>query len=178
MLAGALYGDPSARIAVLGITGTSGKTTTSYLVRAGLQAAGVVSGLVGTVATAIGDELLPATFTTPEAPELQALLAVMAERGVSTAVLEVSSHALELGRVDGIEFAVGAFTNLSQDHLDFHPDMAAYFAAKAKLFDGRAQQAVVVVDDEWGRALAEHRRARHDHRGDRSGDHRRALAGR
>jgi UDP-N-acetylmuramoyl-L-alanyl-D-glutamate--2,6-diaminopimelate ligase len=153
-LAGVVYGDPSARLAVVGITGTSGKTTTSYLVRAGLSAANAVSGLIGTVATVIGDEVIPAGFTTPEAPDLQALLAVMAERGASSVVMEVSSHALELGRVNGIGFAIAAFTNLSQDHLDFHPDMPAYFAAKARLFDGRAQRAIVVVDDEWGVRMA------------------------
>jgi UDP-N-acetylmuramoyl-L-alanyl-D-glutamate--2,6-diaminopimelate ligase len=153
-LAGIVYGDPSSRLSVVGITGTSGKTTTSYLVRAGLSAAGAVSGLIGTVATMIGDEVIPAGFTTPEAPDLQALLAVMAERGASSVVMEVSSHALELGRVNGIGFAIAAFTNLSQDHLDFHPDMEAYFAAKARLFDGRAQRAIVVVDDDWGTRMA------------------------
>lgn len=153
-VASAVYGEPSSRLAVIGITGTSGKTTTSYLVRAGLAAAGSVSGLIGTVATVIGDEVIPAGFTTPEAPQLQAVLAVMAERGASSVVMEVSSHALELGRVDGTAFTIAAFTNLSQDHLDFHPDLAAYFAAKARLFDGRAQQAVVMVDDDWGRQIA------------------------
>jgi UDP-N-acetylmuramoyl-L-alanyl-D-glutamate--2,6-diaminopimelate ligase len=153
-VAAAIYGEPSRRLAVLGITGTSGKTTTSYLVRAGLAAAGSISGLIGTVATVIDEQTIATGFTTPEAPELQALLAVMAERGASSVVMEVSSHALELGRVDGIDFAVAAFTNLSQDHLDFHPDMEAYFAAKARLFDGRAAAAVIVVDDEAGRRLA------------------------
>ncbi len=153
-VAAAVYGQPSHRLAVIGITGTSGKTTTSYLVRAGLTAAGSVSGLIGTVATMIGSEFMPAGFTTPEAPQLQALLAVMAERGASSVVMEVSSHALELRRVDGIEFAAAGFTNLSQDHLDFHPDLEAYFAAKARLFDGRARRAVVMVDDEWGRRIA------------------------
>ena len=127
----------------------------------------------------IGDEVLPAGFTTPEAPELQALLAVMAERGASTVVMEVSSHALELGRVDGIRFAVAAFTNLSQDHLDFHPDMEAYFAAKARLFDGRAQRAVVVVDDELGRADGRRSPGRRpDHGQHRSRSAPRALVGR
>jgi UDP-N-acetylmuramoyl-L-alanyl-D-glutamate--2,6-diaminopimelate ligase len=154
LLSAAIYGYPSRRLAVIGITGTSGKTTTSYLVRAGLSAAGTVSGLVGTVGTLIGDDEIKTGFTTPEAPDLQALLAVTAERGASSVVMEVSSHALELGRADGINFTVAAFTNLSQDHLDFHPDMASYFAAKAKLFDGRAQLAVVVVDDEWGERMA------------------------
>src|SRR6266581_533274 len=139
---------------VLGITGTSGKTTTAYLVRAGLTAAGIVSGLIGTVATLIGDEAVKTGFTTPEAPDVQALLAVMRERGAAAVAMEVSSHALAMGRADGIDFAVVAFTNLSQDHLDFHRDMDDYFAAKARLFDGRARTAIVVVDDEWGRRLA------------------------
>jgi UDP-N-acetylmuramoyl-L-alanyl-D-glutamate--2,6-diaminopimelate ligase len=153
-LAAAVYGEPSSRLAVVGITGTSGKTTTTYLVRAGLQAAGITSGLIGTVATLIDDESVDTGFTTPEAPDLQALLAVMAERAVSTVVMEVSSHALALGRADGVDFAVGAFTNLSQDHLDLHGDMESYFAAKSRLFDGRARSAIVMVDDDWGLRLA------------------------
>jgi len=153
-VAARIHGDPSTRLAVLGITGTSGKTTTAYLLEAGLRAAGASTGLLGTVESRIGDERLPSTFTTPEAPDLQALLAVMVERGVTQLPMEVSSHALALGRVGGTAFAVGAFTNLSQDHLDFHRGMADYFATKALLFDGRAAREVVCVDDEWGRRLA------------------------
>ncbi|MEP6852834.1 MAG: UDP-N-acetylmuramoyl-L-alanyl-D-glutamate--2,6-diaminopimelate ligase [bacterium] len=149
-----VFGRPSRRLAVVGITGTSGKTTTTFLVRAGLAAVGRPAGIIGTVGAFAGDEPLVAGLTTPEAPRTQALLAVMAERGMAAAVMEVSSHALALHRADGIEFAVGAFTNLSQDHLDFHRDMDDYFEAKARLFDGRARRAVVVVDDERGRALA------------------------
>ncbi|MQA14454.1 MAG: UDP-N-acetylmuramoyl-L-alanyl-D-glutamate--2,6-diaminopimelate ligase [Pseudonocardiaceae bacterium] len=149
-----IYGDPSDRLAVLGITGTSGKTTVTYLLEEGLRAAGAATGLLGTVETRIGTQRLPSAFTTPEAPDLQALLAVMAERGVTHLPMEVSSHALSLGRVGGTGFAVGAFSNLSQDHLDFHPGMADYFAAKALLFDGRAAREVVCIDDEWGRRLA------------------------
>ncbi len=152
-VAAAVYGTPSSSLAVAGVTGTSGKTTTTYLVRAGLNAAGRTSGLIGTVGTVIGDETFGPGLTTPEAPDLQALLAVMVERGVDGVAMEVSSHALALHRADGIEFAVGAFTNLSQDHLDFHADMAEYFAAKARLFDGRSRTPIVVVDDEWGRRL-------------------------
>jgi UDP-N-acetylmuramoyl-L-alanyl-D-glutamate--2,6-diaminopimelate ligase len=152
-LAARIYGEPAARMAVLGITGTSGKTTTSYLLEAGLRAAGAATGLLGTVQARIGDMVLPSTFTTPEAPDLQALLALMVERGVTHLPMEVSSHALALGRVAGTRFAVAAFTNLSQDHLDFHHDMEDYFAAKAALFDGRAVSEVVCVDDEWGRRL-------------------------
>jgi UDP-N-acetylmuramoyl-L-alanyl-D-glutamate--2,6-diaminopimelate ligase len=148
-----VYGEPSKAMNVLGVTGTSGKTTTTFLMRAGLRAAGRVPGLIGTVATMIGPDDIKTGFTTPEAPELQALLAVMREHGVTDVAMEVSSHALAMGRVGGIEFAVGAFTNLSEDHLDFHADMEDYFRAKAALFDvsGRA---VVVVDDVWGRRLA------------------------
>lgn len=153
-IAARIYGDPSDRLAVLGVTGTSGKTTTSYLLEAGLRAAGTSTGLLGTVESRIGDRRLPATFTTPEAPDLQALLAVMVEHGVTHLPMEVSSHALALGRASGITFTVGAFTNLSRDHLDFHPDLEDYFAAKALLFDGRARHEVVCIDDEWGRRLA------------------------
>ncbi len=149
-----IYGWPSRAMSVIGITGTSGKTTTGFLVRAGLAAAGMQSGLIGTVATLIGDDVIKTGFTTPEAPDVQALLAVMRERDARAVAMEVSSHALAMGRADGIDFAVGAFTNLSQDHLDFHRDMPDYFAAKARLFDGRARTPVIVVDDEWGRRLA------------------------
>jgi UDP-N-acetylmuramoyl-L-alanyl-D-glutamate--2,6-diaminopimelate ligase len=153
-VAAQVYGRPSHDLPVIGVTGTSGKTTTTYLVRAGLQAAGRQSGLIGTIATLIGDEVVRTGFTTPEAPDIQALLAVMRESGASAVAAEVSSHALAMGRADGIEFAVAAFTNLSQDHLDFHADMPEYFAAKARLFDGRARAAVIVTDDEWGRRMA------------------------
>jgi UDP-N-acetylmuramoyl-L-alanyl-D-glutamate--2,6-diaminopimelate ligase len=148
-----IYGEPSLQLSVLGVTGTSGKTTTSYLVDAGLRAAGLTTGLIGTVETRIAGERLVSGFTTPEAPDLQALLAVMLERGVTHVPMEVSSHALALGRANGTRFAVGAFTNLSQDHLDFHHDMAEYFAAKSLLFDGRSTTEVVVVDSAWGQAL-------------------------
>ncbi|PZS30653.1 MAG: UDP-N-acetylmuramoyl-L-alanyl-D-glutamate--2,6-diaminopimelate ligase [Pseudonocardiales bacterium] len=153
-VAAEIYGRPSHELPVLGVTGTSGKTTTTFLVRAGLQAAGRPSGLIGTIATLIGDEVVKTGFTTPEAPDIQALLAVMRECGATVVAAEVSSHALAMGRAEGIEFALGAFTNLSQDHLDFHADMAEYFAAKARLFDGRARSAVIVTDDEWGRRMA------------------------
>jgi len=131
----AIYGDPSRRLEVIAVTGTSGKTTTGYLLEAALTAT-------------------KSLLTTPEAPDLQALFAVMVEQGVTAVAMEVSSHALSLGRVAGTTFAVGAFTNLSQDHLDFHPDMESYFRAKAMLFDGRAAAGVIDVDDEYGRRLA------------------------
>mgnify|MGYP001083949256 CR=1 FL=1 len=157
-LAARVYGDPSRRLRVIGVTGTSGKTTTCYLLEGALAAAGQRTGLIGTVAARIDGEQLPSTLTTPEAPDLQALFAVMAQRGVDAVAMEVSSHALAQGRVAGTAFAVGAFTNLSQDHLDFHGDMEGYFAAKRLLFDGRASAEVVVVDDEYGRRLAAERR--------------------
>ncbi|MBV8929678.1 MAG: UDP-N-acetylmuramoyl-L-alanyl-D-glutamate--2,6-diaminopimelate ligase [Mycobacteriaceae bacterium] len=157
-LAAAVYGNPSERLSVIGVTGTSGKTTTTYLVEAGLRAAGRTAGLIGTVGIRIDGADQPSALTTPEAPALQALLAGMVERGVDTVVMEVSSHALALGRVDGTTFAVGAFTNLSRDHLDFHPTMDDYFAAKARLFDAdsplQAHTAVVCIDDDAGRAMA------------------------
>jgi UDP-N-acetylmuramoyl-L-alanyl-D-glutamate--2,6-diaminopimelate ligase len=157
-LAATVYGHPSEHLAVVGVTGTSGKTTTTYLIEAGLRSAGRTVGLIGTVGLRINGVDIPSTLTTPEAPALQALLAVMAERGVDTVVMEVSSHALTLGRVDGIHFAVGGFTNLSRDHLDFHPTMEDYFEAKARLFDPasplQARRAVICVDDDAGRAMA------------------------
>ncbi len=156
--AAAVYGHPSTRLRVIGVTGTSGKTTTTYLIEAGLRAAGRVAGLIGTVGVRIDGHDEVGGLTTPEAPDLQALFAVMLERGVDTVVMEVSSHALTLGRVDGTSFAVGGFTNLSRDHLDFHPTMEDYFEAKARLFDPasptHAAAAVICVDDQWGRAMA------------------------
>lgn len=156
-LAATVYGRPSERLRVIGITGTSGKTTTAHLVEAGLRAADRVPGLIGTVGIRINGSDETSLLTTPEAPDLQALLAVMADRGVDTVVMEVSSHALTLNRVDGVRFEVGGFTNLSRDHLDFHPTMADYLAAKARLFDPQAPTcaavSVICVDDEAGRTL-------------------------
>ncbi len=155
-----LYGDPAAGLVTTGITGTNGKTTASWLLDAALRAGPRRTGLIGTVATQIGDEVLPSVRTTPEAPEVHALLAVMRQRGVEAVTMEVSSHALALGRVDGVRFGLAVFTNLSQDHLDFHGDMDAYFAAKARLFTPeRARAALVCVDDPWGRRMAELARA-------------------
>lgn len=157
-LAATVYGQPSERLTVIGITGTSGKTTTTYLIEAGLRAGGRITGLIGTIGLRVKGVDIPSALTTPEAPALQAMLAAMVERGVDTVVMEVSSHALTLGRVDGIRFAIGGFTNLSRDHLDFHPSMDDYFEAKALLFDPgnpvRARTAVVCIDDEAGRAMA------------------------
>ncbi len=147
------YDYPSEALSLIGVTGTNGKTTTCYLLEGGMRAAGQRTGLIGTVETQIAGQTVPSARTTPEAPELQALFAAMRERGVAAAAMEVSSHALALGRVDGTDFTAGVFTNLSQDHLDFHTDMEDYFAAKAKLFDGRSAAEVVNVDDQWGRRL-------------------------
>ncbi len=150
-----VHGDPAAGMTVLGITGTNGKTTTAFLLEAGLRAAGRATGLLGTVLTRIGEDVVPSVRTTPEAPDLQSLLAVMRERGTTAVAMEVSSHALALGRVDGVVFDVAAFTNLSQDHLDFHPTMQEYEAVKASLFTpARARRAVVNVDDPAGRRIA------------------------
>jgi UDP-N-acetylmuramoyl-L-alanyl-D-glutamate--2,6-diaminopimelate ligase len=140
---------------MLGVTGTNGKTTTTYLIESGLRAAGHRTGLVGTVETRIDNQRVASVRTTPEAADLHALLAVMREQGVTACVMEVSSHALVLGRVDAIVFDVAGFTNLSQDHLDFHRDLEDYYAAKAALFTPlRSRRGVVCVDDEYGRRLA------------------------
>ncbi len=155
-VAAAVYGNPSSAMTMLGITGTNGKTTTAYMVGDVLQRAGRRVGLIGTIETRIGDEVLPSVRTTPEATDLHALLGVMREQGTDAVVMEVSSHALVMGRVDGVRFDVAGFTNLSQDHLDFHGDMEHYFEAKASLFTARrARRGVVCIDDQWGKRLAE-----------------------
>jgi UDP-N-acetylmuramoyl-L-alanyl-D-glutamate--2,6-diaminopimelate ligase len=148
-----VYGNPSSRLRLIGVTGTTGKTTSTYLLESGLRTAGHQTGLIGGVETRIGADRLPSTLTTPEAPDLQALFAVMSERGVSAAAMEVSSHSLALGRVAGTSFDVAVFTNLSQDHLDFHADMEDYFRAKASLFMPPVL-GVVNIDDKYGRRLA------------------------
>src|SRR5215207_2961996 len=151
-----MHGDPTAELPVVGITGTSGKTTTTHVVRHLLEAGGRRCGLLGGVTAVIGGEQREAVRTTPEAIDLQAPFREMLDAGDRACAMEVSSHALELRRVDGIHFAAAAFTNLSQDHLDFHPDMESYFATKLRLFEefdvGRS---IVVVDDAWGRRIAE-----------------------
>src|SRR5215470_2780540 len=149
-----IYGDPSTRMRLIGVTGTSGKTTTSYLAEAGLRAAGHMTGLIGGVELRAGGERFASKLTTPEAPDLQALLAVMVERGVTGAAMEVSSHSLALGRVAGTRYDVAVFTNLSQDHLDFHAGFEDYFRAKAKLFTpAYSAVGVVNVADRYGRRL-------------------------
>ncbi|WP_229400207.1 UDP-N-acetylmuramoyl-L-alanyl-D-glutamate--2,6-diaminopimelate ligase [Micromonospora okii] len=146
-LASAVYGDPTDGLTVIGITGTAGKTSTAYLVEAGLRAAGHVTGLIGTVETRLGDLVIDSVRTTPEATDLHAMLAAARERGVTALVMEVSSHALAMGRVGGVRFTVGGYTNFGSDHLDFHADSADYFAAKAQLFDGRCAAEVLNHDD-------------------------------
>jgi UDP-N-acetylmuramoyl-L-alanyl-D-glutamate--2,6-diaminopimelate ligase len=148
-----VYGDPSSRLAVIGVTGTSGKTTSTYLLESGLRQAGHRTGLIGGVETRVAGERQPSSLTTPEAPDLQALFAVMAERGVTAAAMEVSSHSIALGRVAGTSFDVAVFTNLSQDHLDFHAGMEDYFRVKASLFMPPLI-GVVNIDDKYGRRLA------------------------
>ncbi len=148
-----VYGDPSRRLRLIGVTGTSGKTTSTYLIESGLSTAGHQAGLVGGVELRVGKERLASSLTTPEAPDLQALFAVMVERGVTAAAMEVSSHSLALGRVGGTSFDVAVFTNLSQDHLDFHADLEDYFRVKASLFMPPVI-GVVNVDDAYGRRLA------------------------
>jgi UDP-N-acetylmuramoyl-L-alanyl-D-glutamate--2,6-diaminopimelate ligase len=149
-----VYGDPSQDLLVIGVTGTNGKTTTAYLVDAGLRAAGRRTGLVGTIETLVAGRSMPSLRTTPEATDLQALFAVMREQSVTDVAMEVSSHALALDRVEGTVFAVAGFTNLSQDHLDFHADMEEYFQAKRRLFVEGSPPAAVNVGDEYGRRLA------------------------
>jgi UDP-N-acetylmuramoyl-L-alanyl-D-glutamate--2,6-diaminopimelate ligase len=154
-LAAWLFGEPARQLLMFGVTGTNGKTTTTFLLDDALRRGGRRCGLVGTVGTRIVDEWLPSVRTTPEAPDLQAHLARMVAMGADTCSMEVSSHALSMGRVDGVQFDVVSFTNLSQDHLDFHPTMEAYFAAKAELFEpSRGKRGVICVDGDWGRRLA------------------------
>jgi UDP-N-acetylmuramoyl-L-alanyl-D-glutamate--2,6-diaminopimelate ligase len=147
------YGDPTAKLRVVGITGTNGKTTTAFLTRAILERAGMQTGLLGTVKSIVGGVEEPVERTTPEGIDLQATFQRMLDAGDAACAMEVSSHALELGRAEGIHFACRVFTNLTQDHLDFHPDMEAYFAAKRRLFDTPGT-AIVNVDDDYGRRLA------------------------
>jgi len=150
-----IYGDPSANMFTVGITGTNGKTTVTTLLHQIWQRAGWDSGLVGTVNTQINNEILPSTHTTPEAAPLQSLLATMAERHARAVAMEVSSHALDQFRTAGTRYRVAGFTNLSQDHLDFHGDMDSYFKAKSKLFKfGMSEVAVINIDDAYGAKLA------------------------
>jgi UDP-N-acetylmuramoyl-L-alanyl-D-glutamate--2,6-diaminopimelate ligase len=147
------YGDPTAELEVVGVTGTNGKTTTAFLVRHLLEAGGRQTGLLGTVKRVVGGMEEEVERTTPEAIDLQATFRAMLDGGDRACAMEVSSHALELGRVAGIRFACRIFTNLTQDHLDFHETMEAYFAAKRRLFE-EPGLSVVNIDDEYGRRIA------------------------
>ena len=149
LVSAAFFGHPARRLTMIGVTGTNGKTTTTTLIKHILeQTKGARVGLIGTIANYIGDEELPAERTTPESCELQKLLRRMADAGCEYAVMEVSSHALALDRVEGIRFSTGVFTNLTQDHLDFHKTMKDYAAAKARLFSA-CDYAAVNADDPW-----------------------------
>ncbi len=153
-LAAKVYGDPADHLRLVAVTGTQGKTTATRLAEGGLQSVGIPAAVVGTVGTRIDGVDVATTLTTPEAPDLHALFAVMRERGVRACAMEVSSHALVMGRVDGVVFDVAAFTNLGRDHLDFHADVEDYYSAKASLFTPeRARLGLVNLDDEHGRRL-------------------------
>ncbi|HEV3285012.1 MAG TPA: UDP-N-acetylmuramoyl-L-alanyl-D-glutamate--2,6-diaminopimelate ligase [Solirubrobacteraceae bacterium] len=160
-LAARFYGDPTSELAVFGVTGTNGKTTTAYLMRALLEAAGTQCGLLGTVKSVVGGRELSVQRTTPEAIDLQADFRAMLDGGDRACAIEVSSHALALGRADHVRFAAAIFTNLSRDHLDFHDTLEDYFEAKRRLFvpdsaaGPPAAVSVVNVDDEHGRRLAQ-----------------------
>jgi UDP-N-acetylmuramoyl-L-alanyl-D-glutamate--2,6-diaminopimelate ligase len=157
LLSAAALGDPAESLRLVGVTGTNGKTTTTYLIDAALRAAGHTVGLIGTVQYRIGARLVEASRTTPESSDLQGLFRQMVDEGCTEAVMEVSSHSLELKRVHGCRFQVAVFTNLTRDHLDFHGDMERYFAAKRRLFDTYLREdghAVVNADDDRAMALA------------------------
>ncbi len=162
LLGSRFYGDPSSRIRMIGITGTNGKTTTTYVCKALLEGLGRQVGLIGTVAYQIGTSAMPAAHTTPGALELQRLLAEMVTRECTTAVMEVSSHALAQDRTSGCEYDVAVFSNLTQDHLDFHKTMEDYFQAKLRLFTGLAEghkknkRAIINVDDSYGGRIVGH----------------------
>ncbi len=154
-LASAVHGHPSRLLTVVGITGTNGKTTTAHLCNAALSTESVPAGLIGTVETRTGRTNRPSMLTTPQAPDLQRMLAEMLGAGMSYAVMEVSSHGLEQRRVDGTWFSLGVFMNLGAEHLDYHGTIEQYYAAKAQLFEpSRCGRALVCLDDAWGRRLA------------------------
>ena len=155
-----VHGDPTRRLDVVGITGTNGKTTVTLMLESIARRAGRRYARIGTLGTAFAGRHQPLTLTTPEASDLHRMFAAMVEEGISLVAMEVSSHALALKRVDSTSFAVAAFTNLSQDHLDFHHDMDSYFAAKQRLFDGRASVHVIDVTTEAGRKMAGSARGR------------------
>lgn len=148
------YGDPSSRLKVVGITGTNGKTTSSYLIHGILEQAGIDAGLIGTVQYLVGGEIISAARTTPESPDLLGLMKTMVQNGCVACIMEVSSHALTLHRVTGVQLEAAVFMNLTQDHLDFHNDMEGYFKAKAALFEAdEVKHRIVNRDDPYGMRL-------------------------
>jgi len=154
-LAARIYGDPATSMRMIGVTGTQGKTTTTRLIAGGLEVAEVRAGVIGTVGTRVAGRDVKTVLTTPEAPDLHALFGVMREAGVEACAMEVSSHALVMGRVDGVVYDVAVFLNLGRDHLDFHRDVEDYYRAKASLFaPERARTGLVCIDDEHGQRLA------------------------
>ena len=155
-IAAHVYGHPAADLQLLAITGTNGKTTVAAMVESGLRAAGRVTGIIGTMGVQVAGVAYPGARTTPEAPDLHAILGVMRDAQVDSVVMEVSSIAIDECRVDGVRYDVAAFTNLTQDHLDYHHTMEAYFAAKARLFTAEhADVGIIGTDDAWGQALAD-----------------------
>ncbi|MGI8888682.1 MAG: UDP-N-acetylmuramoyl-L-alanyl-D-glutamate--2,6-diaminopimelate ligase [Nocardioidaceae bacterium] len=153
-VAALIYGHPASRLTLIGVTGTQGKTTTTQLIAAGLRACGRRTAVIGTMGTWIGEHRVATALTTPEAPDLHAVFAVMVEHGVEVCAVEVSSHALVLGRVDAVCFDLAVFTNLGRDHLDFHADLDDYFAAKARLFTPqRSKRALINADDPYAARL-------------------------
>ncbi len=161
-IASNFFNQPSRSLTMVGVTGTNGKTTTTNLIRSVLEQHGGLTGLIGTIEHNIGGKVIPATHTTPESLELQELLRNMVESGCTSAVMEVSSHALHQHRVDGLEFKVAVFTNLTQDHLDYHGTMEEYFIAKKILFEELQPSAFAVInmDDAWGKRMTEATRSR------------------
>ena len=153
MVSANFYGHPAEEMAVFGITGTNGKTTVSYMLKCGLEAAGRECGLIGTISYKIGNIEYEATHTTPESLDLQGIFYEMKGYGIRNCVMEVSSHALQLGRVSGIPFDYGVFTNLSQDHMDFHKDKEEYYQAKKKLFESAGIAGIINIDDDYGKRL-------------------------
>lgn len=156
----AFYGCPSSQLKVIGVTGTNGKTTVAFMVKSMLEAAGLKSGLIGTVRYEIGDRVIPAQRTTPESVDIQQLMSQMLKADCRACVMEVSSHALEQKRVWGIEYDVAIFTNLTQDHLDYHGTMEQYYSAKSRLFHpdwkpSKRQTAIINIDDQYGARLAQ-----------------------
>lgn len=156
VVSAAVYDTAAHQPQLFGVTGTNGKTTTTFMVSSLLRALGVGMGTIGTIGITVGDDYVPSTMTTPEAPQLHGLMARMAESNVGAAVMEVSSHSMVFQRTAGLQFAVAGFTNLSPDHLDLHGTMDAYFEAKLALFQPElVSRAVVVIDDEWGERMAQ-----------------------